>query len=578
MHGVLFRMDVLNFPIGVDDYKNLIEDGYVYVDKTLLIKEFWENKSKVLLVTRPRRFGKSISLSMLRCFFEKTDKPTAYLFENADIWKEPGFQELQGTFPVIHLSFKDIKATSWAQAYRELEEVLQEEMDRIITPIAHFLSPLQKQQYDKFITKTADSTEWSGCLKSATKILEQHYQKKTIILIDEYDSPITNAYLYHFYEEMTDFMRQLLSKALKGNVHLCRGFMTGVVRTAKDGILSGLNNPKICTMLDKNFSDKFGFTQSEVEILLFKAGRLTQKEEVKNWYNGYVIGAEYLQDPTTAHLSASVYNPWSILSYLEGSVVPKTYWANTGTTKLLENLIAEAKTETQEELLLLLEKKHLKGKQINQDVILLDLDKKHPDPWSFLFFAGYLTTTEHSFQNDRQYYTLAIPNKEIMLLYQDLVLHAIEKTFTSKKLKSLLQALTAGDVFLFSSFLEEFICSMCSAHDLPHNDLERSLHMFILGLLASLSERFTIKSNLESGHGRYDILLHPKNTIDLAIAIELKKGQSSSELELLSSQALEQIKEKKYTSLTKDFGYTGKVLCYGIAAFKKHVAVKAEVI
>src|SRR3990167_2468526 len=378
---------------------------------------------------------------------------------------------------------------------------------------------------------------------------------------------------------MIAFMRQLLSKALKGNIHLHRGFMTGVVRTAKDGIMSGLNNPVVYTMLDAGYSDKFGFTQDEVEGLLFQSGRLDKKEEIKAWYNGYVIGAEYLSDPATAQHSVRVYNPWSILSYLKGAISPKPYWVNTGSTGILERLIAEAGDGTQKDLKLLVEGNVLENKQIDQDVILLDLDKKHLEPWSFLLFAGYLTATKHTFQNNEHYYTLAVPNQEIAELYKKLVLSAIDKVFASSlKLKTLLEALVSGNIDLVNKLLGEFVAGMCSSHDLPQNDLERSLHLFVLGLLASLSDRYTIKSNLESGDGRYDIFMHPKNSADQAVVLELKKGESVTELDKLAEQALEQIQEKKYILLAKDFGYKGKVFCYGIAAFKKNLIAKIEII
>ena len=565
-----------SFPIGKDDYKKVIDDNCVYIDKTLLIKEFWETGEEVALVARPRRFGKSITLSMLKYFFEKTEKPTAYLFENSKIWQEEGFKTLQGTFPVIHISFKDIKASTWEAAYSKLKNLLADEVRRTLKPLESTMAPDYKIKYQALIEKTGDQTEFEESLFFITKVFEEHFAQNTIVLIDEYDSPITHAYVHKFYDKMVEFMRQLLSKTLKGNPHLYKGFMTGVVRTAKDGILSGLNNLKICTMLNKNFSDKFGFTQAEVEELLQMVNRLELKEEVKSWYNGYVIGAEYLHDPKTAHLSASIYNPWSILSYLEDSTFPKTYWANTGNPELLERLIAEADEETQKELELLLEGNSLENKQINQDVILLDLNHKDQEPWSFLFFAGYLSAIKHKFQNNKNYYTLAIPNKEIAELYHKLIINAVGKKFSSKKLEQLLNALITGNLEPVNRLLREFVSGMYSSHDLPHNDLERSLHLFVLGLLASLSDRYVIKSNLESGHGRYDILMKPKNNSDLAAIIELKKGPKK-ELDKLAEEALAQIREKNYIAQLRDFGYTGKIFCYGVAVYKKHLVAKMEI-
>ncbi len=558
-------------PIGIDDYKELIDKKCIYIDKTLLIKEFSEARSKVTLITRPRRFGKSVTLSMLRYFFEKTDQSTAYLFENCKIWQYEEFQKLQGTYPVILISFKDIKAKTWEAAYLELKKLLANEVRRALKPLLNTMDDDYKALYKALINKTADHVDFNESLLFITKVFNEHLKLKTIILIDEYDTPITNAYLHNYCEEMTDFMRQLLSKALKGNDYLEKALMTGVVRTAKDGILSGLNNPEIYTMLEAGYSDKFGFIESETDQLLMCIGCLDKKEELKSWYNGYTVGSKHA-------FPSKIYNPWSVLNYMKQDRIPDTYWANTGSTELLERLIAEADEQTQQELLLLVKGKALEKKQIDQNVILLDLNEKGHEPWSFLFFAGYITAIDHLFQDGDHYYTLAIPNEEILKLYKKLVIGAIGRTFSSAKLDNLHVALIKGDVGTFQRLLEDFILSMCSFHDLPHNDLERSIHLFVLGLLASLMGRYVIKSNLESGTGRYDISLHPKNAMDPAILIELKKGNKGNKrnLELLADEALQQIKDNKYESLTKDLGYKGKVLCYGIATFKKQVLIKME--
>ena len=554
-------------PIGIDDYKDLIDEGYIYVDKTLVIKEFLDYKPKVTLITRPRRFGKSITLSMLRYFFEKTEKSTAYLFEKSKIWQEEGYKELQGTYPVVFISFKDIKAETWEAAYQELKKLLANEVRRVLKPLLNTMDDDYKALYQELINQTSTEVDLNESLAFITKVFKECLGLKTIILIDEYDSPITHAYVHGFYSEMVDFMRQLLSKALKGNENLHRALMTGVVRTAKDGILSGLNNLDIYTMLDAGYSDKFGFTEEEIEGLLVDLQCIDKKEEVKSWYNGYVLGSKH-------GLKTKVYNPWSVLQYIKNACIPETYWSNTGSTALLERLISEADEKIQGELKLLVEGNSLEKKLINQNVILLDLDNGGVEPWSFLFFAGYLTAGDHIFQEDRHYYTLSIPNKEIISLYKALVINAIDKKFTSKKLDGLLKALLLGDIASLNTLLEEFIVSMCSFHDLPKDDPERSLHMFVLGLLASLSERYVIKSNLESGDGRYDIAMYPKKG-DLAILIEFKKGKDRK-LEKLADQALQQITLNRYEASLKDFGYKGEVLCYGVGTFKKRLLAKMK--
>ena len=289
-------------------------------------------------------------------------------------------------------------------------------------------------------------------------------------------------------------------------------------------------------MLDGGYSDKFGFTENEVDALLLNFNYSNKKEELKSWYNGYVVGSKH-------PVSTKIYNPWSVLQYIKNGCIPETYWANTGSTDLLERLISEADEITQKELKLLLEGNSLENKKINQDVILLDLDKENREPWSFLFFAGYLTASNHIFQDKKHYYTLSIPNEEILELYKKLVQTAISKKFTTNKLDELLKALITGNIDALNTLLEEFINSMCSFHDLTQDSPERSLHMFVLGLLALLSERYTIKSNLESGKGRYDIAMYPKKENDLAIIIEFKKGKDSN-LEKLTEEALNQITVK----------------------------------
>ncbi len=574
-----------SFPIGVDDYKEMIDKKCIYIDKTLLIKEFWKDDAKVILVTRPRRFGKTITLSMLRYFFEKSEESNTYLFEKSKIWQEEGFSKIQGTFPVIFISFKDIKYNTWEKSYAKLKDLLKNEVDRIITPILNKLIPSERLKYDEIMnfTQSADESRilinFISSLKFITQVYERACGSKTIILIDEYDTPITCSYENKFYDDMIEFMRNLLSECLKDNTHLQKGFMTGVVRTAKDGIISGLNNPKICTMLDGGFADKFGFTEEEVHYLLQIANRLEQKNKVKDWYNGYIAGVKCLSDPDTAHLSSRVYNPWSILNYLAGPAKrPETYWANTGSTLLLERLISEANQETQDELRLLLEGKYLKNKVINEDVILLDLDQKQHEPWSFLFFAGYITAVDYTFKN-KYYYKLKTPNKEILELYKKLALNAINKKFSPLQLRDLHQALLDGNVCKFSELLELFVQTFCSSHDLRHSDLERSLHLFVLGLLASLSESYTIDSNLETGKERCDIMLCPhfSNSQAKGILIEFKKG-GKKELEALANEAILQIKENSYQTRFRKLKYQGPILCYGIASYKKELLVKLETI
>jgi len=366
----------------------------VYVDKTLLIKEFWETGVPVTIITRPRRFGKSLTLSMVKYFFEKTEQSTSYLFENAHIWQYEEYRKLQGTCAVILISFKDIKAVTWEDAYQELQHLLANTVYLTLEPYEEKMEEPYKSRYETLIRKTADSVEFNSSLQFITEVIFKYSRLKTLVLIDEYDTPFFYAYPHKYYTDMKNFISQLLSKALKGNDYLKKCLMTGILSTLKDGMISDLNHPY--TLLDAHYSDKFGFTQAETDQLLVYMGHQDKKEEIKYWYNGYVIG------------SNKVYNPWTVLQYLNYSCIPQSYWVNTGTTDFLEKLIADEKT--QKECVLLVGGFSL-VKKINRDA-----DEQY-EPWSFLLFTGYLT----AIQNNAPYYTLAIPNTEIKELFIKLI-------------------------------------------------------------------------------------------------------------------------------------------------------------
>lgn len=574
--GWMMTLKRINLPIGIDDYKKMIDQDCVYIDKTLFIKEFWKDTSEAILITRPRRFGKTITLSMVKYFFELGIGSNSYLFDKSNIWQEEGFPELQGTYPVVYLSFKDVKKKTWESAYDKLKNLIAAEVNRVIKPIEDELSDYYKKTYVALVNKSANEAEFSDSLLFITAALETYYKKKVIVLIDEYDTPITNAYLNGYYNEMTDFIRDLFSAGLKSNSHLQRALLTGVLRTAKDGILSGLNNPLICTVLKDRFSDKFGFTESEVDTLLIKANLIEKKVEAKSSYNSYFIGSQHLSTPRSS-LACSVYNPWSIINYIDNLGTFDLYWANTGSTELLERLISEANEETQEELRLLLSGEAIINKEIDEGVVFLDLDSGARDPWSFLLFAGYLTAKDHSFINNTHYYTLAVPNAEIAKLYERIVINTIANKFSSSKLNKLLDALISAEPLESNQLLQEFVGNMCSFYDLPRKDLERSLHLFVLGLLAFLSDRYIIKSNLESGQGRYDIMFYPKNPNDPGLLLEFKKGESK-DLESLAEEALQQIQDNHYESLLREFGCKTSIICYGIAAFKKNLVLKMKIL
>jgi len=564
--------DRRKLPIGIDDYKQVIENNKTYIDKTLLIKEFWEGNSLVVLTPRPRRFGKTLNLSMLKYFFEKTDQDTSGLFENTNIWNDPKYHDLQGQYPVIFLTFKNIKADSWKEAYVKFANFLAMHVEKLLSSIFASLTPTEQSWYKRLIDRSATEADYADSLLHATTILERHYQKKVIVLIDEYDAPIIKAYLHNYYKKMVDFINDLLSTVLKGNTALQKGFLTGITRIAKEGIFSGLNHLSVYTVLDTQYANKFGFTQEEVDQLLIGYDLVKKRNEIKSWYDGYVFGN-----------NTNVYNPWSVLKCIENNGDFKTYWVNTSNNDLIRDLIAKSGPAIKDDIELLLQGKEIVDKEIDEGVSLRDLkNNTHSTQglWSLFLFTGYLTTTSRIFKNRRYYYTLALPNEEIALLYEKLIAEAINKTLISGQLIELFTAFMTGDCYQLTILLQEFIVYSCSFYDFPDDDPERSVHMLVLGLLAGISDRYIIRSNRESGHGRYDIMLMPRTPENPGVIIEFKKAKDKDEaiLEASAQEALKQIRNKSYAAEIKSSGYRGPIFCYGIAVHKKHVIIALEIL
>jgi len=558
-------------PIGVDDYKKLIDKKNTYVDKTLLIREFWQDGSEVILISRPRRFGKTLNLSMLKYFFEKTKKNNANLFKNTNIWNEPEYHALQGQFPVIFLTLKDVKVHSWELAYAKLAAIISEECKRLSFNIIAIkkISIFDIDIFKRLIMKQASEQELMDSLQFLSRLLYEQIDKKVMILIDEYDAPIINAYLYDYYKKMTHFMRNFLSAGLKSNNNLEKGFLTGITRIAKEDIFSGLNHLSVCTVLDTKYSNKFGFTQEEVDQLLTNYNLIDKKNDVKRWYDGYMFG------------NTNMYNPWSLLKYIESEGKFDTYWANTSGNDLIKNIITNnSNKETKKEIELLLQNHTLENKKIEVNITLSDLNGSNPEPWSLLLCTGYLTAISHTIIDRKYHYTLAIPNEEIEILYQDLIFQALNAAISFDKLKKLMKAFIAGDRKTVEQCLQGFITDTCSSHDVAKNDLERSIHMFVLGLLAGLSNRYLIQSNRESGDGRYDIMLRPRQSQDPGILIEFKRatGDDNATLAAKAQEALKQIKDFNYEAQMRTEGYHGPILCYGIAVCGKHLVVNMETI
>lgn len=547
-------------PIGISDFKTVIENNYYYIDKTLLVRDILE-RGQIILATRPRRFGKTLNLSMLRYFFEITEPSNAYLFKNTLIWQNRDDRAYQGQFPVIFLTFKSIKEDTWDIAYEKFEIVIYEEFKRH-NYLLHddSLESYDKELYQQILERKASRAELENSLHFLATLLHKKYNKKIVILIDEFDVPIQSAYINGYYSQAVGFMKGLLTTVLKDSNILEKGVITGILMLAKSGIFTGLNNLDVFNLTNRAIADKFGFTQDEVALLLEYYG-IEDAETIKKWYDGYTFGD-----------IKGIFNPWSTLQCIQNGGSLEKYWANTSDNALVKKLIARAPKSVKSELELLLEGQQV-DQSIQESIIFLDLDHRPDLIWSLLLFTGYLTYSSWKLQEGTKVCSLIIPNKEIKYLYTELIRNIFQESAVGGQVQDLLEALTQVNAELFSELLQGFTINSMSFFDLPANQPEKSYHLFVLGLLVMLHDRYEVKSNRESGLGRYDVMIIPKQHNKPAIIIEFKKVIAGETLESAAQKALDQIKEKKYAQELQNRDFS-KIFAYGIAVEGKKIFLK----
>jgi len=552
---------LLPCPVGITSYKEVSKECY-YVDKTLLIKDIIDDHSKVYLFTRPRRFGKTLTMDMIRTYFEKTSTDTSIYFSDKKIWNcGDAYKQLQGTYPVIFLSFKDAHQTNWTDMYRSLCFTLKEEFLRHI----ELLSSKAINEYDKkyihnLINDVADSTDYQFALGKLSSLLATHYNQKVIIIIDEYDTPIQQGHLYHYYNEVVGFMRNLFSSALKDNENLEFGILTGILRIAKESLFSGLNNLVVNTILDDKYSEYFGFTVNDISNMAAYYGMAEKLSEIKEWYDGYLFG------------NTEIYNPWSVINYFNNNCKPKAFWSRTSGNEIIGELIRSSDKEVYESLSLLLQGKEVQS-IINTDIIYPEVNADSDTIYSFLLVAGYLRATSVISEfNDNPICSLKLPNREIKSVFQKEILDNYNTLFNGSLLRDFELALRTGDTTLFTDTLQKYLLQSASTFDTTN---ENFYHGTVFGMLAILSDRYYISSNRESGEGRFDIQLEPKDKSQLGYIIEFKAGKNLSDTELAdsASSAIQQIQSKKYST---DMEYHGikKIGLFGIAFSGKRVAAK----
>lgn len=550
-------------PIGISDYVRA-QSEYYYVDKTLLIKDFLDRKPLVSLFTRPRRFGKTLNMDMLRVFFEISKENTGKYFEDKDIWKcGEEYRSHQGKYPVIFLTFKDVKFDTWEATIDKIKGLLQEEYGRHQKLLASDkLSAYEKEYFGKILDSSANEVELASALERLSKMLTSHYGKAPIIIIDEYDTPIQEGYAKDFYEEIIGFMRNFFSGAFKDNKNLSYGFLTGILRIAQESIFSGLNNLTVNSVMDEEYDRYFGFTEDEVEQMLDYYGVSEKEAELKEWYDGYLFGKE------------EIYNPWSVINYISKGCIPQAYWVNTGKNEVLEDALKVATDDITERLYSLLQGERVIAR-IDQNVVYRSLTEEPANIYSLLLVAGYLKTPKKELQGDGSYLCeVSIPNKEIAAVYKNEILShllqigAISRTTANK----IAESLYANDDRKLQGAIAEYMDKAISFYDAG---TESFYHGLMLGLIALMDNRYKIKSNRESGDGRYDISMFPKEERNPGIIMELKwkKALSTEELDRLAEDALVQIEDMRYDSEMKEEGIK-EILKFGIAFTGKKVCIK----
>lgn len=546
-----------SLPIGVSDFK-LATTGYYYVDKTLMIRDFLDKRPMVSLFTRPRRFGKTLNMDMLRVFFEKTNEDTSVYFKDKQIWQcGDYYTKHQGQYPVIFLTFKDVKSMTWEETFQKIRRLISLEFIRHNElETSSVLTAYEKEQYHLLAKDSGDEVDCQMGLQLLSLLLHKHYGRECIIIIDEYDTPIQQGHTCNFYPEIVNFMRNFFSGGLKDNPHLAFGFLTGILRVAKESIFSGMNNLKTYSILDDGYSSYFGFTEKEVKDMLRYYGKDDKYNELSEWYDGYRFG------------NTEIFNPWSVINYISDNCFPKAFWQSTGSNEIIGEIIQTATPEITKDLYKLLCGEKIAA-YIDTSVIYPEVQNNPYSIYSFLLVAGYLKVANIYPQSDGNFMCdVAIPNKEITFVYEKEVLN---RTNQNSLAISISQAIFSKDTQKLQALLEGFMVKSISSIDGAN---EGFYHGMMLGLCAILGNRYKIRSNRESGLGRFDIQLMPLAKGMPGFIFEFKHTKDEhTDLSALADSALQQIEAKKYDTELRDNG-VNSIISIGIAFRGKSAVVR----
>ena len=552
----------LPLPVGVSDYR-LASTEYYYIDKTMMLKDFIDERPMVTLFTRPRRFGKTLNMDMLRTFFEKTNEDTSKYFKDKKIWEQGEYyRSFQGKYPVIFITLKDVKHNSWDNTFANIGSIISSEYCRHSDlSKSPKLDKKQKDFYDKMVSEKFSAVDLERSLLYLSEMLKKHYGEGAVIIIDEYDTPIQSGHTSGFYDDVIAFMRNLLSGCFKDNKSLAFGFLTGILRVAKESIFSGLNNLTINSVLDNKYSEYFGFTANEVKEMAAYYSAPDKFDEVCEWYDGYRFG------------KTDIFNPWSVINYFSNDCEPRAFWLSTGSNDIIGEIIKEADNEIYERLSSLVNGGSFTT-YIDTSVIYPQIKNNPSSIYSFLLMAGYLKVVKSSVSISGDFMCeVALPNKEISLVYRKEILQKLENLIPQATAIAVEEAIFSGNGEKLRDIISNFLIQSVSAFDAAG---ENFYHGFMLGVCALFGNSY-VTSNRESGDGRYDIALSPKASKLPGIIIELKaeKNCNENELQELAKTALKQINDKKYDTELKSKGVK-TIYKYGVAFSGKHVAVEAE--
>lgn len=552
--------------IGKQSFEDIIQSNCFYIDKTSLIKEWWESEDDITLITRPRRFGKTLNMDMLKCFFSNQYRDQGQLFEGLNIWKEEKYQQLQGTYPVIYLSFADVKQTNYKDAVLKIKKIITDVYQQYIELAGwEGLTEVQVRQFQS-VDPYMDDVTAQCALKDLSGYLYRYYEKKVIILLDEFDTPMQEAYIHGYWDEFTAFIRSLFNAAFKTNPYLNRAMMTGITRVSKESIFSDLNNLKVVTTTSEEYATYFGFTQEEVFAALEEFQLADQKDVVKQWYDGFTFGSQ--QD---------IYNPWSITNYLKEKKL-LAYWASTSSNGLINRLIQTSKPDVKEFMEELLNEREI-VLNFDEQIVFDQLETKENAIWSLMVASGYLKIDKIEYRGILHvpWYHLKITNLETLGMFSEMFVGWFQNTRSNYN--AFIKAMLCGNIKEMNVYMNEVALATFSSfdtgsHPSGRTQPERFYHGFVLGLLVELRDQYEVRSNRESGYGRYDVMLIPRQKNQLAFVLEFKVYDAQEELKLEDTvqSALVQIEEKHYDTELIERGISkSKIRHYGFAFEGKKV-------